>query len=134
MSIAAAVCVTNVSPTAGLTFAIVAVAISIGAVTGGYHYVVDVATGAAVGVLSALVAIAAVAEPGRVSAPAEVLSQRAEIHEPPRLEMVERQIASRGVTTRRECDAMRKVPCDTGHVIVKRRTIPVQFRQFTRRQ
>ena len=134
VSIAAALCVTTVSPPAGLTFAIVAVAISVGAVTGGYHYVVDVVTGAAVGVLSSLVAIAAVAEPGRVPAPAEVLSQRAEIHESRRLEMVERQIASRGVTAQREFDVMRKVPCDTGHVIIERRAIPVQFRQFTRRQ
>ena len=73
VAIAAALCVTTVSPTAGLTFGLVAIAISIGTVTGGYHYVMDVATGAAVGVFSALVAIAAVAEPGRVSASAEVL-------------------------------------------------------------
>jgi protein-L-isoaspartate(D-aspartate) O-methyltransferase len=110
VSIAAALCVTNVSPAAGLTFALVAVAISIGAVTGGYHYVMDVAAGAAVGVLSALVAITAVAEPGPVSAPAAVSSQRADAHEQRRLEMVERQIASRGVTARRVLDAMRTVP------------------------
>src|SRR3954449_535338 len=79
-------------------------------IRGGYHYVMDVATGAAVGVLSALVAITAVAEPGPVSAPAAVLSQRADTHEQGRLEMVERQIASRGVTARRVLDAMRTVP------------------------
>jgi len=73
VSVAAALCVSTVSPTAGLTFALVAIAISVGTVTGGYHYVMDVATGAAVGVISALVAMAAVAEPGRVSASAEVL-------------------------------------------------------------
>ena len=112
VSIAAALCVTTVSPAAGLAFALVAIAISIGAVTGGYHYVMDVTTGAAVGVISALVAIAAVAEPGHVSASAEVLSQRAEIHEQRSLEMVEHQIASRGVTARRVLDAMRKVPLE----------------------
>jgi len=47
-----------------VTLGLVAVAIAIGAVTGGYHYVMDVATGAAVGALSALVAITVFAEPG----------------------------------------------------------------------
>jgi len=61
VSIAAALCVTTVAPAAGLAFALVAVAIAIGAVTGSYHYVVDVTTGAAVGVISALVATAVVA-------------------------------------------------------------------------
>ena len=70
----------------------------------------DVGTRAAVGVLSALVAITPAAEPGRVSALAALLSQRAGIHEQRRLEMVERQIASRGVTNRRVLDAMQKVP------------------------
>ena len=60
VSIAAALCVATVSPLAGLAFALVAVAISIGAVTGGYHYVMDVVTGLAVGALGALVAIVAV--------------------------------------------------------------------------
>jgi protein-L-isoaspartate(D-aspartate) O-methyltransferase len=110
VSIAAALYVTTVSPMAGLTFALVAMAISIGAVTGRYHYVMDVAMGAVVGVLSALVAITAVAEPDRVSVPAAVLSQRGDTHEQRRLEMVERQIASRGVTARRVLDAMRTVP------------------------
>jgi membrane-associated phospholipid phosphatase len=63
VTVAAALCVAHVSPAAGLTMALVAAAISIGAITGGYHYVVDVATGAAVGVLSAIVAMAAVVEP-----------------------------------------------------------------------
>jgi protein-L-isoaspartate(D-aspartate) O-methyltransferase len=76
----------------------------------GYHDVMDVATSTAVGVLSALVVITAVAEPVRVSAPAAASSQRAGTHEQRRLEMVERQIASRGVTARRVLDAMRKVP------------------------
>jgi membrane-associated phospholipid phosphatase len=63
VTVAAALGVAPVSPAAGLTMALVAAAISIGAITGGYHYVVDVATGAAVGVLSAIVAMAAVVEP-----------------------------------------------------------------------
>ena len=70
----------------------------------------DVATGAAVGGLSALVAIMVVAEPASPVAPGAVLSQRADSNEQHRLEMVERQIASRGVTARRVLDAMRKVP------------------------
>jgi membrane-associated phospholipid phosphatase len=107
VSIAAALCVASVSPTAGLTLGLVAVAIAIGAVTGGYHYVLDVATGAAVCVLSALVAITVVAEPGSPAVPATELSQRADTHEQRRLDMVERQIASRGVTapTRARRDA-----------------------------
>jgi membrane-associated phospholipid phosphatase len=59
VSFAAALCVASVSPMAGMMFALVAVAISIGAVTGGYHYVMDVAVGAGVGVLSTLIATAA---------------------------------------------------------------------------
>lgn len=110
VSIAAALCVATVSPVAGLTCALVAVAISIGAVTGGYHYVMDVATGAAVGAVSALVAITAVAEAGPQSAPAAVVAQPADTHEPRRIEMVERQIASRGVTAPPVLDAMRTVP------------------------
>jgi protein-L-isoaspartate(D-aspartate) O-methyltransferase len=110
VAIAAALCVADVSPMAGLAFALVAVAISIGAVTGGYHYVMDVATGVAVGALSALVAIAVVAEPGAPSVPAALSSQRADTHEQRRLEMVERHIASRDVTDRRVLDAMRNVP------------------------
>ena len=71
----------------------------------------DVATGAAVGALSAFVVIVVVAESGSPAAPGTaVLSQRADTHEQHRLEMVERQIASRGVTDRRVLDAMRKVP------------------------
>lgn len=70
----------------------------------------DVGTRAAVVVLSALVAITPAAEPGRVPARAALLSQRAGTHEQRRLEMVERQIASRGVTNRRVLDAMQKVP------------------------
>ena len=69
-----------------------------------------VATGAAVGALSALVAIMVVVEPGSPVAPGAVLPQRANSYEQLRLEMVERQIASRGVTARRVLDAMRKVP------------------------
>jgi protein-L-isoaspartate(D-aspartate) O-methyltransferase len=71
----------------------------------------DVATGAAVGALSAFVVMVVVAASGSPAAPgAAVLSQRADTHEQHRLEMVERQIASRGVTDRRVLDAMRKVP------------------------
>lgn len=56
VSVAAALCVATVSPVTGLTIALVAAAIAIGAVTGGYHYVIDVAAGAAVGALSAFAA------------------------------------------------------------------------------
>jgi membrane-associated phospholipid phosphatase len=59
VSFAAALCVAGVSPMGGIAFALVAVAISIGAITGRYHYVLDVAAGAAVGMLSALIAMAA---------------------------------------------------------------------------
>ena len=58
VSFAAALCVASVSPIAGLAFALVAVAISVGAITGRYHYVMDVAAGAVVGILSALIAMA----------------------------------------------------------------------------
>jgi membrane-associated phospholipid phosphatase len=76
VSFAAALCVASVSPMAGLAFALVAVAISIGAVTGGYHYAMDVGVGAGVGALGTLVAMAAVVEPRRVSVARTVLSQR----------------------------------------------------------
>ena len=110
VSIAAALCVASVWPAAGLLFGVVAVGISIGAVTGRYHYVMDVATGVAVGVLSALVAMTAVAKPDGVSVPDAVLLQQGDPYEPRRQEMVERQIASRGVTSQRVLDAMREVP------------------------
>ena len=69
----------------------------------------DATTGAAVGALSALVAITAVAET-LFSSAAGAVSQSADVTERRRFEMVERQIASRGVTARRVLDAMRKVP------------------------
>jgi membrane-associated phospholipid phosphatase len=59
VSFAAALCVASVSRMAGMTFALVAVAISIGAITGRYHYVLDVIAGAVVGMLSALIAMTA---------------------------------------------------------------------------
>ena len=109
VSVAAALCTAGVSPTAGLVLALVAIAIAIGAVTGGYHYVMDVATGAVVGVLSSLAAIAIVATPGSQAA-AAVSSQGTVAHEQRRLDMVDRQIESRGVTAPHVLDAMRKVP------------------------
>ena len=70
----------------------------------------DIATVAIVGALGALVAITAAAGAGAASAPTELLSQRPDGQEQRRLEMVERQIASRGVVAPRVLDAMRTVP------------------------
>jgi protein-L-isoaspartate(D-aspartate) O-methyltransferase len=78
--------------------------------SGSYHFLMNVATGAALGGLSMLLAITAVAESARVSAPAAASSQRAGTHEQRRLDMVARQIAARGVTASRVLEAMRKVP------------------------
>jgi membrane-associated phospholipid phosphatase len=53
VSIASALSVSAVSPVAAVVIGVVALGVSVGAVTGRYHYLVDVITGAAVGVLSA---------------------------------------------------------------------------------
>ena len=63
-----------------------------------------------VGAFCALVAMVVIAKPSSPDAPGALVSQRADTQEQRRLEMVERQIASRGVTDRRVLDAMRKVP------------------------
>ena len=54
VSIASAFSVWTVSAPAGAVIGVVALGVSVGAITGRYHYVVDVMTGAVVGVLSAL--------------------------------------------------------------------------------
>jgi protein-L-isoaspartate(D-aspartate) O-methyltransferase len=99
VAVAAALCVAAASGVAGVAFGLVALGIATGAVTGRYHYMVDVTTGAAVGLLSAIVAFVAV--------PAQPTTESAGKR---RIEMVEQQIAARGVTDRRVLDAMRKVP------------------------
>ena len=96
VSIAAAVVVADVWLTAGLALGIVAIGIAVGAVTGRYHYVMDVFAGLLVGVLAASMAPLAQAD-------ARSQDQR-------RMEMVEHQIESRGVLDRRVLAAMRKVP------------------------
>lgn len=53
VSVASALSVWTISPPAAALIGVIAVGISIGAVTGRYHYVVDVIAGAAVGVLTA---------------------------------------------------------------------------------
>jgi membrane-associated phospholipid phosphatase len=55
VSVASALGVWAVSPPAGAVIGAIALGVSLGAVTGRYHYVVDVVAGAAVGVLSACV-------------------------------------------------------------------------------
>jgi membrane-associated phospholipid phosphatase len=53
VSIASALSVWTVSPAAAAVIGVIALGVSVGAVTGRYHYVVDVIAGAAVGVLTA---------------------------------------------------------------------------------
>jgi membrane-associated phospholipid phosphatase len=53
VSVASALAVWTVSPPAGAVIGAIALGVSVGAITGRYHYVVDVIAGAAVGVLSA---------------------------------------------------------------------------------
>lgn len=53
VSVASAVSVWTISPAAGVVVGAIALGVAIGAVTGRYHYVVDVIAGAAVGVLTA---------------------------------------------------------------------------------
>jgi protein-L-isoaspartate(D-aspartate) O-methyltransferase len=79
------------------------------AVFGSYHYLMGVMTGAVVGVLSALVAITVVGGAGSPGAGPLAASQ-AETNEKRMRDMIEHQIASRGVTDRRVLDAMRRVP------------------------
>ena len=56
VSVAAAISVWTVSPVAAAMIGVIAVGVTVGAVTGRYHYVVDVIAGAVVGVLTALAA------------------------------------------------------------------------------
>jgi membrane-associated phospholipid phosphatase len=53
VSVASALSVWAVSPPAGAVIGVIALGVSVGAITGRYHYVVDVIVGMAVGVLSA---------------------------------------------------------------------------------
>jgi protein-L-isoaspartate(D-aspartate) O-methyltransferase len=86
------------SVTAGIGFGVLAAGVAVGAFAGRYHYLVDVTTGVVVGLLSAIVSTAVVAQ-----APSAGENTR-------RSEMVEEQIAARGVTAVRVLEAMRKVP------------------------
>ena len=56
VSVASALRLWSVSPAAAMVVGAIACGVAIGAVTGRYHYVVDVLAGAVVGVLSAGVA------------------------------------------------------------------------------
>jgi hypothetical protein len=56
VSLAAAAAVWAVSPTAGIFVGVIAAAVAVGAVTGRYHYVVDVAVGTAVAAVAAVLA------------------------------------------------------------------------------
>ena len=56
VAIAAALSVWPVMPLAGAAFGMIALGVAIGAVTGRYHYVLDVVTGAMAGVISAAIA------------------------------------------------------------------------------
>jgi membrane-associated phospholipid phosphatase len=59
VAVAAALAVGRVSPAAGILLFLFAAAISLGAITGRYHYVIDVAAGVVAGAISVLVASAA---------------------------------------------------------------------------
>jgi protein-L-isoaspartate(D-aspartate) O-methyltransferase len=112
VSVAAALCVATLSYPAGLAFVLVAAAIAIGAVTGRYHYVVDVATGLLIGAVSVFVAVVAAPDTRHLAA-IEVAASQPRANDGDRqrrIEMVERQLVSRGVASRRVLDAMRKVP------------------------
>ncbi|HLG56662.1 MAG TPA: protein-L-isoaspartate(D-aspartate) O-methyltransferase [Vicinamibacterales bacterium] len=112
VSVAAALCVATLSLSAGLALLLVAAAVSIGAVAGRYHYVVDVAAGFLVGAVSVLVAVVAPPDTRRLAATQVAAApQRAnDSYDQRRIEMVERQLASRGVASRPVLDAMREVP------------------------
>lgn len=56
VSVAATLVVASISPSAALALGVVAAGIACGAVAGGYHYVVDVLLGAAVGIATAVIA------------------------------------------------------------------------------
>jgi membrane-associated phospholipid phosphatase len=56
VAIAAALSVWPVMPLAAAAFGMIALGVAIGAVTGRYHYVLDVVTGAMAGVISAVIA------------------------------------------------------------------------------
>lgn len=55
VSVASALSVWSVSPAAGIVISLIAMGVAIGAVTGRYHYVVDVLAGVVVGLLATLV-------------------------------------------------------------------------------
>jgi protein-L-isoaspartate(D-aspartate) O-methyltransferase len=93
-----------------LVLGLTAVGISLGAVTGRYHYVVDVMTGAVVGVLAAAAASLLVgASPASLDGRPEV-QRRGAAADSRRTAMVERQIEARGVGDPRVLAAMRAVP------------------------